>query len=324
MGAMAEKPLQLGVQLYPYSVFGEGLDELVDFVQKAERWGYDFIQLPEHQLFPVEEERTMGRPWWDPAVLVALLAQRTTTIRFAFSILILPQYNPMMLAKSLATLDHVSDGRIDVGVAVGWLRAECEALGVDFDTRGARADESIEVLRNLWTTHPCTHQGEFFSYAGMSCHPKPVQRPHPPIWVGGTLKASLRRAVRLGDGWNPQPAPLPKVEEGIRNLHSALEERNRQPEGFPISYKMPFIERSVEVTEHAVAANGSSELRWLEGDLGRADEFMEWAAGVGITHVDIELPADPARQLEEAERFAAHSVPAMGDVTTKPRACRVR
>jgi probable F420-dependent oxidoreductase len=140
-------------------------------------------------------------PLLDPAVALAHVAGSTSTIRLATGIVILPQRNPVVLAKELASLDVLSGGRLVFGLGAGYIPAEFAAVGVPFEERGARTDEAIEVLRTLWTQEKPRFEGRFFRFADVDAHPRPLQRPHPPIVVGGMSGPALRRAVRQGDGW---------------------------------------------------------------------------------------------------------------------------
>lgn len=139
----------------------------------------------------------------DPLVWLSFAAAATTTIRLGTGILIVPQRNPVVTAKAVATLDHLSGGRVDLGVGVGWLREEFEALGVPFERRGKRLDEYVEAMRALWTQDRAEYHGEFVDFDEVFSWPKPVQKPHPPIHVGGAAPWGIRRALRYGDGWIP-------------------------------------------------------------------------------------------------------------------------
>ena len=135
---------------------------------------------------------------------MAFVAGQTRTLRLVTSVMILPYRNPVLTAKMLATIDVLSRGRVTVGVGVGWLREEFEALDApDFDRRGAVSDEYLRIFKTLWTQDPASLRGEFYRFDSLRCLPQPVQKPHPPIWIGGHSKPALRRVARLGDGWHP-------------------------------------------------------------------------------------------------------------------------
>ena len=195
--------MRFSVQLHPSSSFS-GPADMADFAQQAEALGYWGIHVPEHIVFGLEQERRMGATWWEPVVLATHLTNHTTALRVIFSIVVLPSHNPVRLAKSLATLDNTSGGRIDVGVGVGWLEEEFDALGVSFQGRGVRTEEYIRILRTLWTTHPCTFEGEFCSFHEMSFLPNPSKRLTRRSGSGVASRrqrAALRHSATGGSRW---------------------------------------------------------------------------------------------------------------------------
>ena len=156
----------------------------------------------------------------EPFTTLTFLAAVTSRVRLATAVCLLPQRNPVYTAKEVATLDWLSQGRVDLGVGVGWLREEFEAVGVPWERRGARTDDYLGVLRSLWCDDPSTFAGEFYTLAPCHQYPKPVQDPHPPIHIGGESDAALRRTARFGRGWhtfNRLPAdlaaPLARLDE---------------------------------------------------------------------------------------------------------------
>ena len=139
----------------------------------------------------------------EPFTTLAWLAAQTSTIRLGTSVILVPQRNPLYTAKEVAALDWLSGGRVDFGIGVGWQREEFEALQVPWERRGARNDEYIELMRRLWVDAESSHRGEFWTLEPSRAFPKPAQRPHPPIHVGGESDAALHRVVRLGAHWLP-------------------------------------------------------------------------------------------------------------------------
>ena len=213
----------------------EGLETLV---QRGEALGFASVMIADHLVFPVTIKSKY--PYTvtgvfpgqgdvlDQLSLMAFVAAKTTRLRLVTSVMIVPYRNPVLTAKALATIDVLSKGRVTVGVGVGWMREEFEALGApDFDRRGAVTDEYLRIFKTLWTESPASFSGRFYRFDSLRCLPHPVQRPHPPIWVGGHSKPALRRAAQLGDGWHPvgaNPAvPLPAAE--LRGPRRALSPR---------------------------------------------------------------------------------------------------
>ncbi|MBA2325690.1 MAG: LLM class F420-dependent oxidoreductase, partial [Actinobacteria bacterium] len=171
----------------------------------------------------------------DPLIWMSWVAAITTRLRVATGILILPQRNPITLAKQVATLDMLSGGRVDLGVGVGWLREEFDALGVPFEERGARTDEYIAALRALWSDDPVTFKGEFVSFERCHSNPKPVQKGGIPIVVGGHTNAAARRAGRLGDGFFPGRASDEELRPLIETMRASATDAGRDSDAIEIT-----------------------------------------------------------------------------------------
>ncbi|CAN5923171.1 LLM class F420-dependent oxidoreductase [soil metagenome] len=179
----------------------------------AEEAGFDSVLAVDHVVFPDDYKSTypysatgrlpVGRSgaFPDPLIWIAYAAAVTTRLRFLTGVIILPQRDPFVLAKQVATLDYMSGGRFELGIGVGWLKEEFQAMGVPFEKRGKRADEYIAVMKALWAEDGASFAGEFVNFSNMSCNPKPAGRV--PIIVVGHSKAAARRAGRLGDGFFP-------------------------------------------------------------------------------------------------------------------------
>ena len=173
----------------------------------------------------------LDTPWPDPFVLTGALAMVTQRIRFMTTVLILPLRHPLLLAKAAATAARISDGRLILGVGVGWQREEFEALGVDFTRRGAIADEMIAALRTLWQPGPVEHHGRFFAFGPLHMAPVP---PRIPIIVGGHSDAAQRRAVRVGDGYVLPLLPFDEIPALVASLRASLAEQGRNEKEFEL------------------------------------------------------------------------------------------
>ncbi|MEE8557922.1 MAG: LLM class F420-dependent oxidoreductase [Myxococcota bacterium] len=180
-------------------------------------WTGEHIVLPDPQTPPSPAPPEL--PMLDPPVSLAFIAARTKRLRLGTGIIILPQRNPLVLAKALASVDVLSGGRLIFGVGVGYLKAEFDALGVSFDARGARTDEYLDAITEIWTSEKPVFRGRYVSFEGVRAEPRPVQSPHPPIVIGGHSKAALRRANRRGAGWYGfalDPEATGRCMEGLR------------------------------------------------------------------------------------------------------------
>jgi probable F420-dependent oxidoreductase len=232
-------------------------DAIAAVVTRAESLGFHSVMIADHLVIPIVSQSkypyTLSGAFpdgngdaLDQLALMAFVAARTESLRLVTSVMILPHRNPIVAAKALATIDLLSKGRVTVGIGVGWFREEFEALRApEFDRRGAVTDEYIRIFKNLWTEDPSSFDGKFYSYAALRCRPKPVQTPHPPIWVGGESEAALRRVARLCDGWHPiganPAAPLGPVQlaEKLATLRRLTEQAGRDYNALTICYKVP-------------------------------------------------------------------------------------
>lgn len=179
---------------------------VADLAAAYERFGFHAAYVTDH---PAPDDRWLaggGHHALEPTVALAVAAAATRRLLVHTNVYVLAYRNPFLAAKALASLDVLSDGRLVIGVAAGYLRSEFEALGAAFDDRGARLDETLELLPRIWSEHGLELDGDGFRAAAVTSLPHPVQRPHPPIWVGGNSVAAMRRAVRHGQGWSPFPA----------------------------------------------------------------------------------------------------------------------
>jgi len=204
----------------------------------AEEAGFESVWTAEHVVLPDPQVPPSPVPaqtrLLDPAVSLAYLAAHTRTLLLATGIIILPQRNPVVLAKELASVDVLSGGRLVFGIGAGYLQAEFEALGAPFEDRGERTDEYIEVIRALWTQEAPRFEGRFVSFGDIDAQPRPVQEPHPPIVVGGMSPPALRRAVRQGNGWYGFALDVDATATCVAGLRAAQQQVERPPELGPL------------------------------------------------------------------------------------------
>jgi len=182
-------------------------DAIAELAGAIEAAGFDAAYVTEHPFPPDRWLRSGGHHAFDPFVGLSVAAAATTRIALHTNILVLGYRNPFLLAKAAASLDVVSGGRVILGVAAGYLKAEFHALGAEFEDRNDRADDALEAMVLAWLGESVCFEGEGYTAQGNSMLPRPVQRPHPPIWMGGNSARAMRRAVRFADGWSPFPSP---------------------------------------------------------------------------------------------------------------------
>jgi len=270
----------------------------------AEELGFDAIVLNDHILV---DSSPRAAPWtntFDPLVTLGYLAARTRRIRLGTSVLIMPYRNPMATAKMLATLDQLSGGRVIAGVGVGWAEAEFAALGVPFHERGVRTSEYLAIWQACWAEGPATFHGRFFSFDAMHIRPKPVQKPHPPIWIGGSSDGALRRAARFAQVWQPMQTTPEALRERQAFLRVACAELGRPD--------VPTIRMSVRVAFPSAAA-GSAERPPGQGTPAQvAEDLRRYRGECGVEAFQINFTgcADLAQLLDWMKRF-------MGDVAPR-------
>jgi probable F420-dependent oxidoreductase len=191
---------------------------------RAEALGYDSVWVSDHVVVPHANVDYLGEGIYDPLVTLAVAAGATSRVRLGTTVLIIPYRNPVVTAKMVSSLDALSGGRVVLGIGAGWMAAESAMLGVPFAERGAMTDEYLAAMQELWTARAPKFSGKYTQFSGLFFEPKPVKKPHPPIWVGGHSKAALRRAARVGAAWHPinrSPAELRAGRAEIARLCQA-------------------------------------------------------------------------------------------------------
>jgi len=232
-------PIGLSIPLPAYTI------DPAFMASKAEGLGFESIWFAEHPAVPVESESpfpsTGGEiPWTyshftDPYIALARASAVTQTLKLGTGITLVPQRNPLLLAKEVAALDLYSGGRFILGIGTGWLREEVELFGGDFPRRWSQTREALEVMKRLWTEAEAEFHGRYFDFPPVRSYPKPVQKPHPPILIGGAAPAVLERVARHADGWLPNRITPADLEIRRRELDRLCTEAGRAPEAVGIS-----------------------------------------------------------------------------------------
>ena len=194
--------LRLKAMMQPWETQVTGLEQ-TKLAKWAEKLGYEMISVPEHHIIPKHHVELSGPFYFNAYTAMAHFAGATETVRVNSCIAILPAQNPIITAKALSTMDWLSGGRVTITFAVGWLEEEFALLGVPFKERGAMAEEYIQAIIALWTQENPEFEGKYVSFRDVAFEPKPVQKPHLPIWFGGDADAVLKRVARYAQGWWP-------------------------------------------------------------------------------------------------------------------------
>jgi probable F420-dependent oxidoreductase len=191
------------------------IEDIGRIAETADRLGYHHLTCSEHIGIPSSEAPRRGSRYWDPLATFGYVSARTVQIRLVTMTLVLGYHHPLAIVKRYGTLDHVSSGRVILGVGVGSLKAEFDLLGAPFDDRGARGDDALRALRAALATNEPVYEGEYYSFGGLTVDPCALQ-PHMPIWIGGRTRRSLRRAVTLAEGWCPFNVSIATAAEWLQ------------------------------------------------------------------------------------------------------------
>jgi probable F420-dependent oxidoreductase len=263
-------------------------EAIVTFAREAERRGVASLWISDHVIFPrTATGRYPGgrfphppdRPYLEPVTVLTAAAVATERARLGSSVFILGHRHPVVMAKMLASIDALSGGRLICGVGVGWWKEELEILGVPFHARGRQADEAIRVFKALWTMDNPAFEGEFFRFRDIGFAPKPVQRPHPPIWVGGDSPGAFRRVVTLGDGWHATSKTPAQLREALPRLRAAADAVGRCWETIALSLRF-----------------GLSDSLLAQGPQAVIDQLAELKR-LGLGHVVLEFRRDDLEQM---------------------------
>ena len=234
--------MQVGVT-FPQSEIGSDPEVIRDYARAAEDLGYEHLLAYDHVLGADPSNREGWRGYThktmfhEPLTLFSYLAAITQRLELVSGVIVLPQRQSALVAKQAAEVDVLSNGRLRLGVGIGWNAVEYEALGQDFHTRGARIEEQIEVMRLLWTREVVSYEGNYHLIDEAGINPLPVQRPIP-VWMGARADVGLRRTARVADGWMPQGPPDDRMRESLERLRHYVEEADREPEAVGIEARL--------------------------------------------------------------------------------------
>lgn len=260
--------MKFGVAL-PNNWGVEDFQSIVSLAKRADGLGFSHVTVADH-LFNVSYvmERIGNRPYYDPMTTLTYIAAVTSQVALVTSILVLPYHNPIRLAKVAATLDVMSGGRLRLGVGVGVIEQELEVMGCSMAERGAMSDEAIAVMKALWTQDEPAFEGKYYRFSGMRFSPKPVQKPHVPIWIGGNSRAAIRRAARIGNAWHPTSRTAETLAREMRYLREQAEANGRDPGEIPVCMRASVgAPRDPRPTSRRVTAAGDYSLGYQAGEI---------------------------------------------------------
>ena len=283
-------------------------ENLILAAREAESRGFESVFVSDHVALPFEPKtpypssRTGTFPlpptdaFLEPLTALGLVAAVTERVRLGTTVLVLPHRHPVLAAKTIATLDNLSGGRVIVGAGVGWLRDEIELFGVPFERRGAWSDEALGAMKRCWADERSKHHGEFFNFDDVGCFPKPAQKPYPPLWIGGRTAAAYRRVARFGDGFHAAWSAPDVMREQIREVWKACEALGRLGTDLVFSVRAGYGIRDEAQREGKASLLGPPDFI--------AQQIQRYA-DVGVSHIVLEARTrDLDEHLTAMRRFA--------------------
>jgi probable F420-dependent oxidoreductase len=279
-------------------------EALLAFAREAERHRMASLWVSDHVIFPRTATGNYpggrfphppDKAYLEPVAVLSAAAMCTTQARLGASVFILGHRHPVVMAKMLATIDALSGGRLICGVGVGWWKEEMEILGAPFHARGRQGDEILRVFKELWTADRPSFDGEFFRFRDVGFAPKPVQKPHPPIWVGGDSPGAFRRVAMLGDGWHATSKTPAQLHDALDRLRGAAAAAQRPFESLALSLRFALKDELIAqgpqaiidlIAEYKGLGLGHLAIDFRRDDLGKMLELLDLIAGVVRPAVD--------------------------------------
>lgn len=312
-----------------YNPFYAQADEMVRFAQHAEALGFDSVMADDH-VFPPKHWESNGRETeWDAHTILTYIAAKTSRIRLVYGCLVVPFRQPFTMAKAIASLDVLSQGRVTLGVAPGHLKREFAAFNIPMEERGQIMDEYLEIMKGLWSSDDFSYSGKRYSARRLNLKPKPVQKPHPPIWVGGSSMRAVRRAVEFGNAWFPLHfAAIPEAAPGKAPHEKSSYNDDATPDhiregiayarklskesGKPFTMKVAILTGVIQVTDYEVVRPFSGKrFIFSKGNPDQVIRDLRRYAETGVEHFTVGFAGRTEQNYHnQMARFAKEVMPA--------------
>ena len=290
--------MKIGAHLPNQGPLANG-ESLATFAREAEKREIASLWVSDHVVFPRSQSGSYpggrfphppDKPYLEPVTALAAAAVVTSKARLGASVFVVPHRQPVLMAKMLTSIDALSNGRLICGVGVGWWKEEIETLGAPFHRRGRYTDEAIRAFKELWTSDKPAMDGEFVKFRDIGFAPKPVQKPHPPIWVGGDSPGAFRRVVTLGDGWHATSKSPEQMREALGRLRQAADVAKRSFDTIEISLRHELKDELI-----------------VQGAQAVVDELAKYKQ-LGVKHILLQFRRDDLARMIEILDFVTGSV----------------
>ena len=308
--------MRFGVHGINFGQVAGDIPMLLRLVTSADALGFDSVWVGDHVVIPRQIASAYpysptgtppfqpDEPALEPLTLLSYLAGCTSRVRLGVSVLIVPHRNPLYAAKVLSTLDVLSGGRVICGVGSGWMREDFDALGLNFARRGDETDEWVRIFKTCWLESEPEYHGRLYGFAKVKFEPKPVQKPHPPVWVGGNSRRAMRRAIELGDAWHPGWSRPDQLATQRRELEAMAAKAGRDPATIDLTLLRP-----MQILDRPAAG----PRRALIGTPEQVVEDIQSYEAVGVSHLVLGFRTTNGQEmLRQVERFAAEVRPQLG------------
>lgn len=272
-------------------------------VTRAEALGYDSVWASDHVIVPDHTLDRLGAAIYDPLITLAVAAGATRKVLLGTTVLIVPYRNPVVTAKMVSTLDALSAGRVVLGIGAGWLAEESAAVNAPFEERGPMTDEYLAAMRELWTSDAPQFDGKYTRFGALHFEPKPMQKPYPPIWVGGHARASLRRTAQIGAAWHPINRSIEELQAGRAEIERLCAQIGRAQ---PPTMTLRNDARILRPGEAAPAPVHGGVV--IAGEPGALAERIRNLAAVGVEHLVLEFLSPDEKDFDAQMEWFADAV----------------
>lgn len=269
--------MKFGIALPNYGKYA-GRKSILELSLAAEEYGFDSIWVSDHLVVPTNH-KGFGSVFFDPIITLSYIASKTKNIKLGTSVIVLPYRNPVTFAKSVSTLDVLSDGRVILGIGAGWLEDEFKALGVNYKEKDEIVNEYIEIIIELFQKESPEFNGKYFVFKDINFYPKPIRKPFPPIWIGGSSKNAIRRAVNYG-GWHAVGLTPDVIKAKSEEIRSFFKSGNKDIKDFVIS-----IRKNLQITDRDI----KDESEILRGNIEKIYNGIEAYRDAGVTYILLQV-----------------------------------
>jgi probable F420-dependent oxidoreductase len=294
-------------------------ENLVNVARRSEELGFDSLWVTDHVVVPEPHREMFGTTVYDPLSVLAFLAAHTQTVQLGTAVLVIPYRNPVVVAKQLATIDNLSGGRLVFGTGAGWAGEEFAALGVPYEERGPITDEYLRVILELWTADTPRFHGRYVTIEDVHAEPRPLQRPHPPLLIGGYGKRAIRRAVAIGQGWFPDGMSLPDLDRAIGFMRQTATDAGRDPASLSVALRtgLYLLEvggnapgKSAAPWEQSTQFSAPDQRQPFRGSVAQVVRDIREAERIGVDHLIFESPVQRGdERFDMIEAFARDVLP---------------